>query len=248
VSIHYIVDGEGPAAVLVHGFAASLQRNWRAPGIFGALVEAGRQVVALDCRGHGESGKPHDPEAYAGTTMGDDVLAVMDHLGIEQADLIGHSMGAAISAALVTRQEGRFRSVVLGGVGDRLVMRRDPERAAAIARALEARELSDDTTAIARGFRVFAERLGNDLAALSALQRASRFGVDRQTLGALRLPVLVVIGQGDTLAGPATELAGAIQSAQLRVVPGDHLTAVGAPELRRAILDFLAEHSPVKTT
>src|SRR5437773_12345851 len=118
VQINYITEGEGPPIVLVHGFASSLQGNWRATGVIGALTNAGRRVVALDCRGHGHSEKPHDPAAYEGTSMSDDVIALMDHLQIQQADLIGYSMGGFIAASLLTRQPERFHTVILSGVGD----------------------------------------------------------------------------------------------------------------------------------
>ena len=56
VAINYVDEGSGPTIVLVHGFAASIRTNWRAPKIIDALIRDGRRVVALDCRGHGESG------------------------------------------------------------------------------------------------------------------------------------------------------------------------------------------------
>src|SRR3990172_7413846 len=121
VTINYVVEGSGATIVLVHGFASSLEGNWRAPGIIDALVGAGRRVVALDCRGHGESGKPHDPVPYDDTKMADDVIALMDHLGIGVADLMGYSMGGFLSASLLVRHPERFRSVILSGVGDGMV-------------------------------------------------------------------------------------------------------------------------------
>jgi len=68
--INYIVEGTGKPVMLIHGFASSLQGNWRAPGIVDAIVRSGRQVIAIDCRGHGRSGKPHDPAAYEGVYEG----------------------------------------------------------------------------------------------------------------------------------------------------------------------------------
>ena len=70
--INCLVEGTGDPVMLIHGFASSLQGNWRAPGIVDAIVKAGRKVIAIDCRGHGRSGKPHDPDAYAGSAMADD--------------------------------------------------------------------------------------------------------------------------------------------------------------------------------
>ncbi|MGE5597160.1 MAG: alpha/beta fold hydrolase, partial [Hyphomicrobiales bacterium] len=103
LTINYIDEGQGQPIVLVHGFASSLQGNWRATGVVDALVNDGRRVVALDCRGHGRSDKPHDPEAYGGTKMADDVVNLADHLGIEKPDLMGYSMGGGIAASLLAR-------------------------------------------------------------------------------------------------------------------------------------------------
>ena len=239
VTISYVAEGGGPPVVLVHGFASSVQGNWRAPGIIEALVAAGRRVVALDCRGHGESGKPHDPEAYGGTAMADDVIAVMEHEGIERADLVGYSMGGFIAASLVVRHPERFGRVILAGVGDTLATggrgRRGSE---AIANAMEAETRAGISDARARAFRSFAERQGNDMAALAAIQRSTR-EFDRGKLAEVRNPVLVLIGEGDTLVGPADALAAAIPGARLVKVPGDHLTAVVKPEFGRAIVAWL---------
>jgi pimeloyl-ACP methyl ester carboxylesterase len=109
VEISYVVEGRGPPIVLVHGFASNLQGNWRATGVIEGLMNAGRQAVALDCRGHGRSAKPHDPQAYKGTAMADDVIALMDHLGLAQADLMGYSMGALIASSLLVRKPERFQ-------------------------------------------------------------------------------------------------------------------------------------------
>ena len=245
VNIHYEVDGEGPPVVLIHGFAASIELNWRAPGVIDAIMKSGRKVVAIDCRGHGKSEKPHDPEAYRGTRMADDAINVMDHLGIEKADLCGYSMGGFLSASLLTRRPERFNSVILSGVGDILVTGSFPrERTDAIARALESIEGAQDNE-VGKQFRIFAERSGNDLDALAAMQRAGRSGFDGSKLAAVKLPVMVLVGEGDTLIVSAEKLAAAIPGAKHVKVPGDHLTAVGTKEFRSAIVDFLASVSPV---
>ncbi len=244
VEINYVDEGEGPPVVLVHGFASSLDGNWRAPGVIDALLAAGRRVIALDCRGHGKSGKPHDPAAYGGTAMADDVIALMDHLGVVKADLAGYSMGGFMSATLLVRNPDRFHSVILAGVGDGLLGGWSAARGESIARALESGDPGVTVDPTARGFRAFAEASGNDLAALAAVQRAFRGDFDPAKLGEATLPVMVLIGEVDTLVGPAAKLAAAIPGARHVLIPGDHLTAVGQPQFRQAIVDFLAEHTP----
>src|SRR2546423_11092659 len=114
--IAYVVQGIGPAVLLLPGCAAAQVLNWATPGVIDALTGAGRRVIATDARGHGASDKPHDPGRYAGDAMARDAQAVLDHLGVEQVDVVGYSMGAMVAARLVP-DEPRTRALVLGGVG-----------------------------------------------------------------------------------------------------------------------------------
>jgi pimeloyl-ACP methyl ester carboxylesterase len=243
VELAYSVTGTGPDVLLLHGFASDALGNWIRPGIHDAIVKSGRRVIAYDARGHGASDKPHDPAAYENDAMVRDAQALLDRLGIERVDVVGYSMGSMVSTRLVP-QEPRARSLVLGGIGGRARRGRDPERRARIASALEAGEEARAEDAEARAFRRFAERSGNDLEALAAIQRAplsARPGL----LASIAVPTLVVAGDEDQLAGSPEELAEHIPDGVGRVVPGNHLSAVGKPELTAAIVDFLARVSPV---
>ena len=105
VQIYFEEHGKGEPVVLVHGFASRAEHNWGAMNWFTTLA-AHYRVVALDCRGHGKSGKPHDPAAYDGETMGDDVIRLMDHLGIKRTLIMGYSMGARIVTGLADDASG----------------------------------------------------------------------------------------------------------------------------------------------
>src|SRR6478736_2205518 len=153
VPIYYEVAGDGLPIVLVHGFLCSFESNWGQSGWIDFLVAQGRQVVGVDCRGHGRSGKPHDPSAYDGHRMPDDVLAVMDAVGLERTDFMGYSMGGRIAINLLARVPERFSSVIAGGAGLR-TMRRDQ---AAIIEALETDDVSSITDPVALFMRQFAE-------------------------------------------------------------------------------------------
>jgi pimeloyl-ACP methyl ester carboxylesterase len=240
VPINYVAEGSGPPVLLIHGFASSLDGNWRLPGVIDAITAAGRQVIAIDCRGHGRSGKPHDPEAYSGTAMVDDAIAVLDHLGISKIDLAGYSMGGYLAAALLVNHPARWRSVVIAGMGDVLLQGNLPAaQSDAIAAAMEAPDAASIRDPRARGFRRFAQANGNDLAALAAMQKARRGGFDPAKLASVAIPVLVLIGSEDNPQG-AKKLAAAIPGAAFVEVPGDHLSAVGTSEFRRAIVNWLA--------
>src|SRR5271156_737939 len=98
VEIAFLDEGKGEPIVLVHGFASNKEVNGVAPGWVTTLSRAGRRVIALDNRGHGASTKLYDPAAYHSDLMAGDVLALIDHLGITRADVMGYSMGARIAA------------------------------------------------------------------------------------------------------------------------------------------------------
>ena len=236
-TIAYDDLGEGPPVVMLHGFAADARANWHQPKVVDAVVAAGRRVITPDARGHGRSGKPHDIAAYQGQAMPRDVTALLDHLGIDQVDVVGYSMGARITAQVALSDE-RVRSIVLGGVGVGVIEGRGPAGAEAIAAALTAPDKSAILDATARAFRGFAESTGADREALAAVMRAG-MGQPRQSLGSLSMPALVICGDKDTLVGPPQALVDAITGAELVIVNGDHLTAVGDPKFREAIASFL---------
>ena len=106
VEIAFLDEGEGEPIVLVHGFASNKEVNWVAPGWVTTLTRAGRRVIALDNRGHGASTKLYDPAAYHSAIMADDVRALIDHLGLPRADVMGYSMGARITAFLALAHPG----------------------------------------------------------------------------------------------------------------------------------------------
>src|SRR6185503_11229389 len=116
VQIHFVDKGRGVPVVLIHGFTGSYARHWEAPGVLGALERAGYRVIAMDCRGHGQSGKPHDASQY-GVEMVHDVVRLLDHLHIDRAHIVGYSMGGAIANQLLARYPGRVRTATLLGAG-----------------------------------------------------------------------------------------------------------------------------------
>jgi pimeloyl-ACP methyl ester carboxylesterase len=240
VEIAFLDEGEGEPIVLVHGFASTAEVNWVHPGWVATLTKANRRVIALDNRGHGASGKLYDPAAYHTAVMAEDVRALIDHLDLATADVMGYSMGARITAFLALAHPARLRRAVLGGLGSHLIDGVGlPE---SIAEALDAPSLADVQDRTGRTFRAFAEQTKSDLAALAACIRGSRQTLSRGEAAAIRVPVLVAVGSKDAVAGSAQELAALLPLGRALDIPGrDHMLAVGDRVFKEGVLAFLAE-------
>src|SRR5215470_7671915 len=143
VEIAYLDEGEGDPILLVHGFASTKNVNWVYPAWVSELRKSGRRVIALDNRGHGESEKLYDPAQYSIPLMASDVTALMDHLSIARADVMGYSLGARMTAWLGRNEPERVRSAILGGIGMAMIDGKVPGEN--VAAALEAPALEDVT-------------------------------------------------------------------------------------------------------
>ena len=202
VRIHYAEAGEGTPVILVHGLGVNLGMNWVLPGIFHALSKKYR-VVALDLRGHGRSGKPHDPAQY-GTEIVGDIVRLMDHLKIQKAHVVGYSMGGFIVLKMAAMHPERMLSVAPCGAG----WSASPDRDLAFMHAL------GDSIGSGKGYGPLLERLQpvgnpvsprrvwmvsammsmrNDAKAIAAmLQSVDTLRVDEAALRNNKLPALLI--------------------------------------------------------
>jgi pimeloyl-ACP methyl ester carboxylesterase len=235
--------GEGRGTVvLVHGFASNRTENWRRLGWYAALERGGYRVVAPDLRGHGESAKPHEADAYDRAELAADVLALMDHAGLGRTHLMGYSMGAHLSLAIALKAPERVDRLVLGGIGGRMLGEGPPRPvpAMSLSEALLIEDPASIKDPIQRGFRQFAQMQGDDREALAACAKGRGEAVTRQDLQGLSAPTLVVAGARDELAGDPQALADAIAGAKSVVLPGcDHFSAIPHALFKSAVFDFL---------
>src|SRR5258707_4625739 len=212
VELAYLDEGDGDPIVLVHGFASNKEVNWVQPGWVATLTRAGRRTIALDNRGHGASTKLYDPALYHSDLMADDIRALLDHLGLARADVMGYSMGARNTAFLALAHGERVRSAILGGLGIRLVEGVGlPE---SIAVALDAPSVADVSDPTGHLFRAFAEQTKSDRKALAACIRGSRQTLSREQVARIAAPGLVAVGTRDQVAGSGAALAALIPGAR----------------------------------
>ena len=239
VEIAYIDEGEGDPILLVHGFASSKNVNWIYPTWVSELKKNGRRVIAFDNRGHGDSGKLYDAADYEIATMAGDISALMDHLNIARADVMGYSLGSRMTAVLALQAPQRLRSAILGGIGIGLIEGGGPGEN--VAEALEAPSLEDVTDPVGRTFRAFADQTRSDRRALAACLRGSRRLMTREEAAGINVPVLIAVGTSDEIAGSARALGKVIAGAEVLDIPNrDHMRAVGDKVYKTGVLEFLS--------
>ena len=229
--LFYDDQGDGRPVVLLHGFAADTNINFVRSGILDAFVDEGFRTIALDHRGHGLSAKPHEPEAYADDALTRDAQALFDELGLDRVTVVGYSMGSGIALRLGA-VDPRVRAVVAIGVGTASIERGAEEGAGdgttkdgnTLGDAMRADDPESITDPLGRQFRTLADSIRADRLALAALMQAGR-PRPADHLDDITVPVLVVAGADDELAGDPQGLADRIPGARAVTVPGDHFTA-----------------------
>jgi len=232
VKIHYLEAGKGSPVVLVHGYTGSAEGNWFANGVADALAKSHR-VVAIDCRGHGQSDKPHDSAKY-GPQMAKDVVELMDHLKIDKAHLHGYSMGGGIVTQLLAKAPQRFITASYGGSG---VQEVDEKYKTEVPKDAPG---PDPQEAEARGKLTAAP---NDREALAAVRAswnpAQRASID---LTKIRIPVLAINGEFDGPNAKTHRMKRELADFKAVVLPGkSHLTAIMAGYIPPEYIDELVK-------
>ena len=226
VKIHYYTMGDsGTWVVLIHGFMDTAKRMWINTGIAGLLAENHR-VVALDNRNHGQSDKP----APNGPGRAEDVLELMDHLGIEKAHIHGYSMGGGIAGRLLASNPEKFITAGFGGSGIYEVDETVREQVAAL--DPEMPEAEGPAAAAYRNLRARAaaarEAAGSE-GASSARSFRAPLDID---LRSIDIPVIAINGEFDRPYSKSHRMWRELKNFTNIVLPGrNHMTAiaVGVP-------------------
>jgi pimeloyl-ACP methyl ester carboxylesterase len=231
-------DPDGPVVLALHGFGSSASANWWATGWARELTRSGHRMLALDHRGHGVSGKPHDPAAYTMAALVADVQAVLDTFLVDEAAVVGYSLGARVGWRFAVTSPHLVSRAVLGGIPDGLPLTRfQVDEALAFAR--DGSPVQDRLTRayvdMARGIR------GNDLEALVALVAGMRNGEQPDPADPPQQPVLFATGSEDAIIDASRRLAAATPRASFFAVPGrNHFNAPTSRAFRDRALAFLA--------
>jgi pimeloyl-ACP methyl ester carboxylesterase len=232
--------GARRTVLLLHGFASNRNEGWRRTGWLSAFERRGVRAIALDQRGHGESLRSHDPADYGRDKLAADALALLDHLGVGRCDVFGYSMGTRVALQLALDAPQRVDHLALGGIGDKLFDPPRPGGLEAMTAAMSAADPAAIENPMLRSFRQFADEQGEDRQALAAFSAATAAPLDRDALGRLPMPVLVVAGAADELAGDPVGLARIFPHGKGKALPGcDHFSAIPHASLKAAVFDFL---------
>jgi pimeloyl-ACP methyl ester carboxylesterase len=247
VNVHYLVAGEGEPVILLHGFIFNIGPAWIDGGLFDQLSRTNR-VAAMDLRGHGASGKPHDAKRY-GLEMVNDVPRLMDHLGFDDAHLVGYSLGGTLACKCLEVFAERLRSVVLGGAEwmrkDDAAYRGWTPLAEMLERVRSGETLSSHfwPNAAARPPREIQDLVdSNDPAALAALARGMlEVTVAEDALKSNRVPTLAICGEHDPIKATVLAMKETVPNLSVRVIAGlDHNTLPGSKEFRAGVHDTLS--------
>jgi pimeloyl-ACP methyl ester carboxylesterase len=264
VKIRYVTEGKGEPVVFIHGWMGDSSmwgRDRSGNTKLDTTAANGFQLIALDCRGHGKSDKPHDPEKY-GPEMAADVVRLLDHLKIEKAHLIGYSSGAFIAGKVAATHPERVLSVVYGGQAPLIAGTKssDSSEVEVFAKAVdEGKDLGSYIIAVtppgkpkptedqAKAIAKFLYD-GKDVKAFAAAGRSFKnLEVTEEQLSRCKAPILFIHGgnESDYVKDRVATVRKLLGRGEVKIVEGaDHITTLTKPEFASAVIEFLRSGKP----
>ncbi|MDP3675412.1 MAG: alpha/beta fold hydrolase [Novosphingobium sp.] len=227
--------GTGRPVVLLHGLFSSADMNWIKFGHAQQLADAGFEALMPDLRAHGDSAKPHDLANYPPDVLVRDAEALVGHLGLDDYDLVGFSLGARTAVRSVLAGL-RPRKLVLGGMGVQGLA--GWNRRAAFFLDVIARYGTIRPGDPAYMAQQFMKSMGIDREA-ARLLLGTMEDTPPGALCAITMPTLVLCGAQDDDNGDPDALAAALPDATRATVPGTHMSSVTQPEMGRELVSFL---------
>ncbi|MBC7745039.1 MAG: alpha/beta hydrolase [Flavobacterium sp.] len=231
--IYYEVRGKGKPVLLVHGFIVN-SNSWKRTALYFDLLNNGYQVILLDMRGNGKSGKPHIATAYENDAEAKDITLLMDILKVKHYSAVGYSRGSIITSRLLLLDK-RIQKAALGGMGLDFTNPEWPRR------ILFYKALMGDSIPELKGVVNYVQSQGFDQLALAYLQK-SQPSTSKEILGKFKQPIMVICGADDSDNGSAEDLSKVFPNGSFATVPGDHNHASATPEFSIKILDFLKKN------
>ena len=221
VQIHYHLDGQGPPMVVLHGLTSDLHDMYEYGLVQGLRDEY--QLILVDSRGHGKSGKPHSTNAYSSEAWSSDIVAVLDDLEIDKAHFYGYSMGGWIGWCLAKHFPERFHSFVIGG--QHPFKKDNPEewtrRIGMYEQGMEVVAQDTEKAGVILTPQSRANLLANDHNALVAVAIAMRDDPGLEdVLNSITIPFLLIAGEQDGYYAGIQRTAGSISNVEFVSLQG----------------------------
>ncbi|MFX1497874.1 MAG: alpha/beta fold hydrolase [Promethearchaeota archaeon] len=256
VKIYYEIEGEGPPVIMIHGFAANIEANWKSTNWVDFLKDD-YELILVDCRGHGKSDKPKDATQY-GEKINEDIVKLLNHLSIVKANFFGYSMGGRITTDILLKNQERFISAIIGG----FPLYYSKKRTKFIARVmmkkwikgLKKANLDDIKNKAALRFRkVISEYADSHLQDLEALIYVLEADIQRpdgilptnpkrkEALKKVNVPVMTVFGADDSIVKRGKFIGAQLVpgSCHFQIEGKDHITVVADPKFHMVVKAFL---------
>jgi pimeloyl-ACP methyl ester carboxylesterase/GNAT superfamily N-acetyltransferase len=247
VKLHYEDLGEGEPVLLLHGFTSSFAGTWQRTGWVDPLTSSGRRVNGLDFPSHGDSDPVYDPRRCKPTRLSADVVALLDRLRLDRADLVGFSMGAGIALRVAMTHPSRVARLVLGGIGDAALNGlHDPQQVARVAAAFVLEPGAEVDDPVAARIRRNAELAGGNLRVLLPFLQGDGWPGGLDELRPVDAPILLFVAEAEQYMAKTHEIRRWLGHAEVLRLEGDHHTVLRDDGLKHRVLAFLARRTSLR--